>query len=89
MTAACDRKLPRRIGLPKTTHNASQIIPNKIAASTSVKKCAPNAIRLNPTKATSDMALKIDIKRQFALKVIKKPALNDRRKKSPDAGVSK
>jgi hypothetical protein len=40
------------------------IIPNKMAASTSVRKCAPNAMRLNPTKTTSDIALKIDRKRQ-------------------------
>ena len=60
----CGCRLPRCIGLPKTTHKASQIIPNKTAASTSVRKCAPNAIRLKPTTATIDIALTIDSTRQ-------------------------
>src|SRR5947209_16468388 len=34
-------------GLARAMHNISQIIPKTIAASTSVRKCAPNAIRLN------------------------------------------
>src|ERR1700745_2677673 len=34
-----------RIGLPTSTHKASQIVPKIIAASTSVRKCAPNAMR--------------------------------------------
>jgi hypothetical protein len=53
-----------RIGLPTIIHNASQIAPKIIAASTSVKKCAPNAIRLNPTRRTSDIALKMQSSRQ-------------------------
>src|SRR6266536_2389575 len=55
----------RRSGLPAIKQNTSQIIPKMIAASTSVRKCAPKAIRLNPTKATSDTALKMESSRQW------------------------
>ena len=47
----------RRIGLVANKQNASQKIPNTIAPRTSVKKCAPKAMRLNPTKAISNAAL--------------------------------
>jgi hypothetical protein len=36
-----------------------------IAANTSVKKCAPKAMRLNPTNATNNAALKIVNPRQW------------------------
>jgi hypothetical protein len=48
----------RRIGLQAITQNANQRTPNTIAAKTFVKKCAPNATRLNPTSAISNAALK-------------------------------
>src|SRR5439155_19964110 len=47
----------RRNGLPANRQNAYQKIHNTIAANTSVKKCAPKAMRLNPTKAISNAAL--------------------------------
>jgi len=46
----------RRIGLVANKQNASQKIPNTIALRTSVKKCAPKAMRLNPTKAINNAA---------------------------------
>ena len=64
MSSGADGREWLRIGLPTIIHNASQIVPKIIAASTSVKKCAPNAIRLNPTRPTSDTALKMQSSRQ-------------------------
>src|SRR5260370_37765190 len=55
----------RRIGLPANRQNANHRIPNTIAANTSVKKCTPKAMRLNPTKAISNGALKIVSLRQW------------------------
>src|SRR4030095_7905754 len=46
-----------RIGFVAIKQNTSQIIPNK--------KSAPKAMRLNPTMTTSDIALRIDNKRQY------------------------
>ena len=48
-----------RIGFVAIKQNTSHVTPKKIAASTSVRKCAPNAIRLNPARTISDTALKM------------------------------
>ena len=55
----------RRNGLPAIKQNANHRTPKMIAARTSVKRCAPKAMRLNPTKATSNAALKITNVRQW------------------------
>src|SRR5216117_3019916 len=47
----------------RTVHNITQRIPEKIAASTSVRK--PNAMRVNPTRRTSAGALKMQSKRKW------------------------